>query len=154
MIKGIKVVTIPVRNRDRALDFYTKSLGFTIVTDRPFDDVQRWIELRIPGSEARVVLLAPEGYEDRIGTLQPVTFYSNDVQKTYETLLSRGVEFTAPRQIPDWAVRRCSAIPMATSSCCPRSERREEPTSSSTSRFDSWALWPAVTPAMRSLPWN
>jgi catechol 2,3-dioxygenase-like lactoylglutathione lyase family enzyme len=38
MIKQIKFVSIPVRDQNRALDFYTGKLGFTIITDQPFDD--------------------------------------------------------------------------------------------------------------------
>ena len=52
MIKAIKFVSIPVRNQGQALAFYTEKLGFQILTDQPFDANQRWIELRIPGSEA------------------------------------------------------------------------------------------------------
>ena len=48
MIKQIKFVSIPVADQNRALDFYTDKLGFTIITDQPFDEKQRWIELRIP----------------------------------------------------------------------------------------------------------
>ncbi|MEY2526674.1 MAG: hypothetical protein QOE73_1445, partial [Verrucomicrobiota bacterium] len=44
MIKQIKFVSVPVADQDRALDFYTEKLGFTIITDQPFDDKQRWIE--------------------------------------------------------------------------------------------------------------
>ena len=46
MIKQIKFVSIPVADQNRALDFYTDKLGFTIITDQPFDEKQRWIELR------------------------------------------------------------------------------------------------------------
>ncbi len=46
----IKQVAIPVRNQDRSLQFYTKKLGFEVVTDVPMGD-QRWIELRTPGHE-------------------------------------------------------------------------------------------------------
>jgi catechol 2,3-dioxygenase-like lactoylglutathione lyase family enzyme len=50
MIKAVKFVSIPVRDQDQALAFYTEKLGFQILTDQPFDANQRWIELRIPGS--------------------------------------------------------------------------------------------------------
>lgn len=102
MIRGIKFASIPVRDQDQALEFYTDKLGFTVVTDQPFNDTQRWIELKIPGAESRVVLFTPEGHEDRIGTPQQVTFYSDDVRKTYEELSARGVEFTGPPQVEDW----------------------------------------------------
>ena len=48
MIKGIKFATVPVTDQDRALEFYTKKLGFRVLTDAPFDGNQRWIELSIP----------------------------------------------------------------------------------------------------------
>ena len=57
MIKNIKFVTVPVADQNRALDFYTDKLGFTIITDQPFDEKQRSIELRVPKAETRVVLL-------------------------------------------------------------------------------------------------
>ncbi len=63
MIKQIKFVSIPVADQNRALDFYTDKLGFTIITDQPFDEKQRWIELRIPKAETRVVLFTAEGDE-------------------------------------------------------------------------------------------
>src|SRR5205085_4095092 len=68
MIKQIKFVSVPVRDQNRALDFYTEKLGFTIITDQPFDEKQRWIELRIPKAETRVVLFTAEGEEKRIGS--------------------------------------------------------------------------------------
>jgi catechol 2,3-dioxygenase-like lactoylglutathione lyase family enzyme len=67
MIKQIKFVSIPVADQKRALDFYTEKLGFTIITDQPFDEKQRWIELRVPKAETRVVLFTMEGEEKRIG---------------------------------------------------------------------------------------
>ena len=102
MIKGIKFVSIPVRDQDRALDFYTKKLGFSIATDQPFNDKQRWIELKIPGADTGLVLFTPEGHEDRIGTFQSISFFTNNVQKTYDELSSRGVEFTGPPATADW----------------------------------------------------
>ena len=56
MIKAVKFVSIPVKDQDQALDFYTKKLGFQILTDQPFGGGQRWLELGIPGAETKVVL--------------------------------------------------------------------------------------------------
>ena len=102
MIKGIKFVGVPVRDQDRALDFYTTKLGFRITTDQPFNDKQRWIELHIPGSDTGVVLFTPEGHEDRIGSFQSISFWTKDVKKTYEELKAKGVEFKAPPVEADW----------------------------------------------------
>ena len=102
MIKRIKFLGIPVRDQERALQFYTGKLGFRILTDQEFSTTQRWIELSIPGAETGVVLFTPEGHEDRIGTFVHTSWEVDNVEKTYQELLGRGVEFTAPPQKQPW----------------------------------------------------
>lgn len=102
MIKGVKFASVPVRDQDRALKFYTEGLGFRIVTDQPFSDDQRWIELGIDGAETRLVLFTPDGHENRIGSQSNVTFMAEDVDATYGELKERGVEFAGPPQKLDW----------------------------------------------------
>jgi predicted enzyme related to lactoylglutathione lyase len=102
MIKQIKFVSIPVADQDRALDFYTEKLGFTIITDQPFDDKQRWIELRIPKAETRVVLFTTDEDKSRIGTFMNVSYICEDIQKDYEELKARGVEFVGPPKKEPW----------------------------------------------------
>lgn len=102
MIKAIKFVSLPVTDQDRALEFFTKQLGFAIVTDQPFDEVQRWIELRVSGAQTRLVLFTAEGQEERIGTLSGISFQADDVEKTYQKLSEWGVEFLQPPQKADW----------------------------------------------------
>lgn len=79
MIRGIKIVSIPVRNQDASLKFFTEKLGFKVATDQHFGEGQRWIELLIPGSDSTLALFTPEGHENRIGSFQPVTFWCDDV---------------------------------------------------------------------------
>jgi predicted enzyme related to lactoylglutathione lyase len=102
MIKAIKFASIPVRDQDRALEFYTKKMGFQIVTDQPFNGQQRWIELSIPGAKTGITLFTPPGYEDRIGTFTGISFECDDVEKTYQDLAVKGVEFAAPPQKESW----------------------------------------------------
>src|SRR5204862_8288892 len=89
MIKQIKFVSIPVRDQNRALDFYTDKLGFTIITDQPFDEKQRWIELRISKAETRVVLFTAEGEEKRIGSFMNMSYTSDVLRTTYLELKKR-----------------------------------------------------------------
>jgi hypothetical protein len=67
-----------------------QQLCFKVATDQPFDDHQRWIERTIPGAHSHLVLFTPPGNEDRIGGFSNVTFYSNDIQGTYEELSATG----------------------------------------------------------------
>jgi predicted enzyme related to lactoylglutathione lyase len=102
MIKQIKFVSIPVADQNRALDFYTDKLGFTIITDQPFNKKQRWIELRVPKAETRLVLFTAEGDEKRIGSMMPMSYSCDDIDKTYEELKGRGVEFEGPPEKQSW----------------------------------------------------
>ena len=95
MIKQIKFVSIPVADQNRALNFYTEKLGFTIITDQPFDEKQRWIELRVPKAETRVVLFTAEGDEKRVGTFMNMSCSSDDIQETYKALKERGLNLRA-----------------------------------------------------------
>src|SRR5436190_18958060 len=102
MITHIKFVSVPVRDQNRALDFYTEKLGFTIITDQPFDEKQRWIELRVPKAETRVVLFTAEGDEKRIGSMMNMSYSCDDIDKTYKELSARSVEFEGPPQKQPW----------------------------------------------------
>ena len=102
MIRGIKLASIPVRDQDASLKFYTEKLGFRVLTDQPFGDKQRWIELGIPGAESRLALFTPEGHETRIGGFQPMTFWCDDVFATSSQLKAKGVEFTAEPRKEVW----------------------------------------------------
>jgi catechol 2,3-dioxygenase-like lactoylglutathione lyase family enzyme len=103
MLRAIDIVTIPVRDQDVALKFYTEKLGFKVVTNQYFaDGKQRWIELLIPGAESRLALFCPEGFENRIGGFQPVTFRCDDVFVTAEALKSRGVKLSTEPKKEIW----------------------------------------------------
>ena len=102
MIKHLKFVSIPVRNQDKALEFWCGKVGFKVATDQPFSKTQRWIELKIPGAETAVVLFTPDGHEDRIGTFFNGSFHCDNLQKTYEQMLERGVEFQQPPKSEPW----------------------------------------------------
>jgi catechol 2,3-dioxygenase-like lactoylglutathione lyase family enzyme len=102
MIRGISIASVPVRNQDAALKFYTEKLGFKVLTDQPFTGKQRWIELLIPGAESKLALFTPEGHENGIGSFQPLTFWCDDVFATAKILKSKGVEFVAEPKSEVW----------------------------------------------------
>jgi predicted enzyme related to lactoylglutathione lyase len=101
-IAGIKFVSIPVMDPERSLRFYTEALGFEILTDQEFGKGRRWIELKIPGAGTNVVLFTAPGQEGWMGHFSNVVFWTHSVDKAYEALKSRGVEFVQPPKKEPW----------------------------------------------------
>jgi predicted enzyme related to lactoylglutathione lyase len=102
MIRKIKFSSIPVRDQDRALEFYTGALGFTLQTDQPMGPGQRWIEVRPPKGDSGLALFTPPGQEDRVGTFTGISMECDDVHKTYEELSGKGVVFVKPPKSESW----------------------------------------------------
>jgi predicted enzyme related to lactoylglutathione lyase len=102
MITHVKFVSIPTADQDRALAFWTEQVGFTVMSDQPFSDRQRWIELKVANGDTRFVLFTPDGQEDRIGSFFNGALACDDVQATHRQLSERGVEFDGPPQKQPW----------------------------------------------------
>ena len=100
MINRLKFVSIPCVDQERALKFWRDTMGFKVATDQPFDDKQRWIELKIPGAETEVVLFSSDGM--KAGGFFNGAFTADNIQKTYEELKARGVEFVQPPKAEPW----------------------------------------------------
>jgi len=99
VLKRINFVTVPVKDQGRALDFYTRKLGFKVFTDQTAGDL-RWIELQIPGAETRLVLHpGPAGAPDGKPAL---ALGADNVKATYDDLRAKGVEFTQPPKKEHW----------------------------------------------------
>lgn len=102
MITQIKFVSIPVKDQDRSLDFFTSKLGFKVATDQAMGPGQRWIELKIAGAETKVVLYTPPGQESRIGGFVPLAFQCDNVEKTAAELKAKGVQFAQEPKTEKW----------------------------------------------------
>ncbi len=99
MFKRIKFTTVYVQDQDRALEFYTSKLGLKVFTDQPMGE-SRWIELQIPGAETLLVLWKQKDHKP--GDMPAVVFVAANVQKAYEELKGRGVEFEQPPTKQAW----------------------------------------------------
>jgi catechol 2,3-dioxygenase-like lactoylglutathione lyase family enzyme len=101
MISHVKFVSIPTTDQDRALKFWTEKIGCRLLTDQPFDDTQRWIELRIGSSDTRLVLFRFDEQGMKPGSAFNGALACDNVARTYDELVARGVEFeSAPQQQP------------------------------------------------------
>lgn len=89
-ITGVRTVGIPVSDQDRAIDFYTGTLGLEKRLDVPFGD-GRWVEVAPAGAVTSVALVRTHA-GDPIGVETGVRFASQDVPADHAALLANGVD--------------------------------------------------------------
>jgi catechol 2,3-dioxygenase-like lactoylglutathione lyase family enzyme len=86
-ISRIGTVLVPVSDQDRALRFFTESLGFETRIDGEFGGGERWIEVAPPGAETTIALVDSRANE--------VSFATDDADAAHEALRARGVDADA-----------------------------------------------------------
>jgi catechol 2,3-dioxygenase-like lactoylglutathione lyase family enzyme len=86
-ITRVGTVILPVRDQDRALEFFVSTLGFETRMDGPFGDGQRWIEVAPPGA-ATTIALVPQGSAAGI----EVSFATGDAESDHAAMMAKGVE--------------------------------------------------------------
>ena len=107
----ITYASVFVDDQQKALEFYTDKLGCAVATDQPMGPGARWIELRIPGAETRLVLWKPQPDQVQPGGFMNLAFVADDVAQTYEDLSARGVEFVQPARTEAWGTSAIFADP-------------------------------------------
>ena len=102
MNQGVQMVGLYVLDQDEALQFYVEKLGFRVHTDQPYNDKQRWIELRVGNAPTSLVLFTADGDADFIGRGFHGSLVCDKLEKTYEELVAKGVEFVTPPTKAAW----------------------------------------------------
>lgn len=103
--------TVYVEDQDRALEFYTGTLGFEVRQDNPMGPGQRWLEVAPPGASTTVLLYRPSvsmpgaGTLDeavaRIGKYTGVGLRTDDIASLFRELRSAGADIVEePKQEP------------------------------------------------------
>jgi catechol 2,3-dioxygenase-like lactoylglutathione lyase family enzyme len=89
-IGGVATVAVPVKDHERALDFYCATLGFEKRIDAPFGDGLRWIEVA-PAGATTTIALAPPG-DVPVGVDTGIRLSTTDCEADHRTLRQRDVE--------------------------------------------------------------
>jgi len=90
-ITGVRTIGIPVRDQDRALEYYTGTLGFTKRLDVPTDGGSRWIEVAPEGTPTSIALVqATDGIPARVET--GVRFTTADADAVHAELVAAGAD--------------------------------------------------------------
>ena len=109
MLKQLTHTQVWVHDQDEALAFYTEKLGMELREDVTVPELGnfRWVSVGVPGQDVAITLMAVPGppvfdeeTREQIRTLLAkgaaggLFFSTDDVQRSYEELKGRGVEFT------------------------------------------------------------
>jgi catechol 2,3-dioxygenase-like lactoylglutathione lyase family enzyme len=90
-IKEVGTVIVPVSDQDRAIEFYTETLGFELRGDSPYGDGDRWVEVAPAGAATTIALVPPrEGQSVGVPTNMGLT--TEDVDADHATLKERGAD--------------------------------------------------------------
>ena len=68
MRQSIAHVALVVDDYDKAIQFYTQKLNFTLVEDTVLSDTKRWVLVSPPGDESGCSLLLAKAANDKQGT--------------------------------------------------------------------------------------
>ena len=93
VIDRVGRVAVPVSDQDRAIEFYTEKLGFSVDADIAVDDNYRWVEVSPPGGGTTLAIVPPPDYaSDRIGIDTNVILTTDDIDGAHDELSARGVD--------------------------------------------------------------
>ena len=97
----LSTVRVFVTDWDRALRFYTETLGIATVFR---SDEMGWAQLATGEAELALERVDPDDDEarDLVGRLVGLSLQVADIEATYKTLIERGVEFQAPPEKQPW----------------------------------------------------
>jgi lactoylglutathione lyase len=88
-ITGVRTIGVPVRDQDKALEYYTGTLGFTKRLDVPMGGGSRWIEVAPDGAPTSIALVqAKDGIPAGVET--GVRFTAADADAVHAELLAAG----------------------------------------------------------------
>ncbi|MBM7789900.1 VOC family protein [Tenggerimyces flavus] len=90
-INDLRTIAIPVRDQDKALEFYRNTLGFEVRLDGAFGD-GRWLEVAAPGALTSIALLADPA---RAGVDTGIRLTTSSADSDHAHLLAAGVDVDA-----------------------------------------------------------
>jgi catechol 2,3-dioxygenase-like lactoylglutathione lyase family enzyme len=87
-ITQITTVIVPVADQEKAVEFYTGTLGFEVVRDMPFGQGDRWLEVGPAGASTTIALVQARSSDQPV----EISFLTSDVMGDHAGLRSAGVE--------------------------------------------------------------
>jgi catechol 2,3-dioxygenase-like lactoylglutathione lyase family enzyme len=107
MISHLHSASVAVSDQTKAVEFYTKVLGWEVKVDAPMGPDERFVTVAPPGAQTQLALspAAWFGKESATGGFTGISFITFDIDETYKTLTERGVKFKNPPETMPWGDR-------------------------------------------------
>ena len=96
----VRTVAVPVKNQDRAVEFYVDTLGFEKRMDAPIGEGLRWIEVAPPGAGVSIAL-SPASDASPAGVDSGIRLITIDVDGENDAMRRRGVDIDDVLRWPD-----------------------------------------------------
>lgn len=93
----IEVTILAVSDVDRAKDFYSRQLGFTVDHDRTFDDDKRMVQLTPPGSGCSIQV--GRGITGAAPGSAVTALVVEDIEPVHAALVANGVNVTDVQEL-------------------------------------------------------
>ena len=80
-MKSVEIIMLPVKDRQKAKEFYLK-LGFELLVEAPDPHGETWIQMGLPGSDTTISLASFSG----------IICETDHIEKKMSELASKGIE--------------------------------------------------------------
>lgn len=109
MKQQIAHIALLVDDYDRAIEFYTQKLQFTLVEDSVLSETKRWVLIAPPGSKNCCLLLAKAAREEQRSRIGNQTggrvflfLHTDNFQRDYQNLLDKGISIVRKPVEESW----------------------------------------------------
>jgi len=102
MITQIATVAVYVEDQEKALDFWTRAMGFVNRSRREMEDGHAWVEVAPAGAASSLVLYPRPMMKDWRERKPSIVFSCTDLFRFCAEIRGRGVEFVQEPKLTPW----------------------------------------------------
>lgn len=109
MNQRIAHIALVVEDYDKAIEFYTQKLHFTLIEDTKLSDTKRWVMVSPKGSGDCCLLLAQAANEEQASRIGNQTggrvflfLYTDNFERDYQNLIDNQIKIIRPPVIETW----------------------------------------------------
>ena len=102
-------ISLLVDDYDKAIEFYTKQLGFILIEDTVLSETKRWVVVSPGGSKSCLLLLAKATNEEQMSRVGNQTggrvflfLHTSNIMLDYQSLIKAGIKIVREPIKEEW----------------------------------------------------